>query len=374
MIFTINGQYLSKGLNIIASSLSTRVNLTILNNILIEALESRVKITATDLETATSFIMPAKIETEGVATVPARSFIDFFNALTGEVKVSVSDNMVKVEGEGNSASFNSQPASDFPVIPDVGESPDLVFDFKDFTQKLSHVIFSSATDQSRPILTGVLFSFTKDQLELVATDSFRLSYEVIKGDFAKIGNERIVIPSSTLSTIIKLTPAGADGEAAQVKMWRLKEGKQVVFEIDSTRIVSKILEGEYPAWEKIVPSAFTTEMKAGREEFLKAVKLSAVFARDSGNIVKLSLKNVKEGEMTLMANTREIGENTSNVPVKIKGPGGEIAFNYRYLADILNILGDEEVSFSMIESLNPGKFSGASSDFFHIIMPVRVQN
>ena len=116
MIFTINGQDLAKGLNIISSSLSTRVNLAILSNILIEASINLIKITATDLETATIFQIPAKIEKDGVATVPARSFIDFFNALSGEVKVSALDNKVLVEGENNSASFNSQPSSDFRLF------------------------------------------------------------------------------------------------------------------------------------------------------------------------------------------------------------------------------------------------------------------
>lgn len=385
MKFNVSQAEFLKGLTLANKSLLTKANLPILSNILVTTTPKQVEIVSTNLETATRVTLNAKVATVGETTILGRAIGEFVQQLDSSSELSfekLGEEAVVVSGNYN-ARFATMDSTEFPAIPKVSGGVEIKIKAKDLAVGIAKVAFCAAQDESRPILTGVLCEITKNNLNLVATDGYRLGFCQVgleKGDQAK--SITFIVPAKALSEVAKIIGelGVIDGESADTNLVTVLISDnltQAVFTVENVEFTSRLIEGEFPAWQKIIPATFATKAAGPKTEFMRVVKMASIFARESGNIIKLNLAPLEKGKATLAVNavTAQVGSASGTIDVTLEGKGGEIAFNYRYLLDVFSVFEQEEFVFEMNESLNPGKITSPSGgdNSFHIIMPVRLQ-
>lgn len=372
MKLTCLQENLSRGLTTVSRSVASRAQLPVLANLLLATEKGRLKLSATNLETGITLWLGAKVEKEGTITIPARILTEFVAALPADkVELVIEDNLLQVTCGGHSARFHGIAASEFPPIPSVGGDEGVLLPEAELRQAISQVVFAAATDEGRPVLTGVLLRFEKNKLDLVATDGYRLSVKKIKADFPAelVKKEQLIVPARALAEVARSLPES--GEKASLRLAVTEEANQAIFVSPEVQVVSRLLEGEFPDFGKIIPDEHQTKVILDREEFTKAVKMAAIFARESANIIRLAFA---KDEIAVSANTAQVGENKSILGAKMTGRPDQIAFNSRYLLDYLGSITSDELSFEMSGALAPGVFHPEGDDsFLHLIMPVRVQ-
>jgi len=360
---------LAKSLSIASRFTSVKAQLPVLGNILLSAKKTKLVISSTNLETSVSISIGAQIKEEGDLTISSRVITDVVtNLSSGTLDLESEKEHLKIKTQNFSSKISGMNASDFPSVPQViNKSESLFLPKNEFVEALSRVIFSASVDETRPTLTGVLFLFQKGLLSLVATDGFRLSQKMLPlKEIAK--SQKVIIPKGVLSELSRL------GDNEEELLFQLKEkDNQVLFGFPDVVLSSRVLEGEYPDFEKIIPKSSAIKLRVDKEELLRAIKLSSVFARDSANIVKLSLG---PDAVKLSAESSQSGSQETLVDAKIEGgtKDFEIAFNYKFLEDVLRALKGEEVLMGFSNSASPGVFlDPKDSDYLHLIMPVKIQ-
>lgn len=384
MKFRLNQQDFSKALIFSGKSLLSKSNLPILSNLLITAEKGKVEILSTNLETATRVTVGGKCDREGKITISGKTLLEFVSQLPPEeVVFEVLGEEVAVTSGSFKARMVTMAAEEFPAIPKIEKGTAFKVEGFVLARCIDEVTFSAAQDEGRPILTGVLWEIEKDKLKMVATDGYRLSFDEITISGPKDFSAKIIVPSRALVEVAKIISEKAGGDERDQKTENMEitvadNQNQINFKIGEIEFTSRLIEGEYPAWQKVIPSSFASRAKISREEFVKIVRIASIFARDGGGIIKLKFevdsKEKSRGLLTISGNAAQVGSSDSQIGVDLSGPGGEIAFNFRYLLDVLSVISADEISFEMVESLNPGKISFSEAPhFFHIIMPVRLQ-
>lgn len=384
----------SKALLTGGKSILPKANLPILSNVLIRSAEDRVEILATNLETATRVTLGGKVDNGGEATVNGRIILDFVSQLPeGEVIIEKLGEELVVSQGTYSARFTTMPVDEFPAIPKIEKGITLEIDCPPFAGGVFRVVFSAAQDEGRPMLTGVLCEVNKNKLKMVATDGYRLSFgEIGTGPLRTGPNLKFNIPAKALGEVAKiivergLAEEGSEKNGKKLSLIVSEGLNQVSFKLpgqdkkEEVEFTSRLIEGEFPNWQKIIPSVFNTKAKIPKDEFVKLVRMASIFAREAGNIVKLKLEPAangvgKRGKFSVSATSVQTGSSDVASEVEIEGKGGEIAFNYRYLLEVLATVSGNEVYFEMNESLNPGRITteDPKDSSFHIIMPVRLQ-
>lgn len=362
---------LQKKLPIINRAISSRSQLPVLLNLLLEAKEGKLKISSTDLEVGIETKIPANIEEEGGITVPAKIFSELINSLPSEkITLQTKDNSIAVLSTKTKSSFQTISREEFPKLYEETGKEIIEIEKEALIKSFTKVVFAASLDTGRPALSGILVKRENDGLLLVATDGYRLSlnrYKIKFQDKEETLNKQLLIPARVIREIIF-----AKEQDGKVKIYISEKNNQVVFELEETVLVSRLIEAEFPVYEKIIPSNHTTRFIFDREEMQKAVKMSAIFARETANIVKFSVKNNK---VTISANMPSVGENTVEVDVETTGDETEIAFNAKYILDVLTNIEEEQMVFEANGPLSPGVFKiKGDPSFLHIIMPIRVQN
>ena len=380
MKFKISQSDFSKTLSAASRSILTKANLPILSNVLISASRNKLEILSTNLETATKASISCKTEIEGKITIPGRTLLEFISQLPeGEVTFEKLGEEVLVSTKGYNARIPTIAPEEFPAIPKIEKGYEVKIKTEDFVKGVDEVAFCAAQDEGRPILTGVLCEFKGGKLSLVATDGYRLSFREIPIEkLPSEKNVKIVVPARAISEVAKVIVENIEGETGDLSLVVANSLNQINFKVANVEFTSRLIEGEFPGWQKIIPSSFTTKARLPKSEFIKLVRIAAIFARDSGNIVRLKLESAgasKKGALTVLSSAAQVGSTDAQIEAEMTGKGGEIAFNFRYLLEVLSIIGGEEVNFEMIESLNPGRITATDEkdSFFHIIMPVRLQ-
>lgn len=360
---------LAKAIGTAARFASTRAQLPILGNILISAHKTKVIVSSTNLEVSVSVSVGAKVTEEGEISVPAKVVSELVDNLPKEaLDISSEKEQLKVSASGFASTVLGINTADFPKIPSsVSREKSIAMPKADLTKALSQVSFATSVDETRPVLTGVLFIFGAKNLSLVATDGFRLSRKNIKVDHSG-GESRVILPKMVLSELSR------SGEGDEV-LFELKEKeKQAIFGLGDTILASRLLEGEYPDFEKIIPKKGTCEILVDKEELMRAVKLASIFARDGANIVKI--KVLKES-LKISAESGSSGSQEAKVEAKITNSETgefEISFNFRFLEDFLHSVVGEEVKMEFSGPNSPGLFTDTSDpSYLHLIMPVKVQ-
>lgn len=374
MHFWILKENLYKALTIVGRNISSKPQLPVLSNILLQAENGQLKITTTNMDLGIIITTPAKIEKTGEITVPGKLLTEFVSMLSADkVEFMLEGTNLLVKTDKNQASFSTISASDFPASPTF-TPPKNTFLFKKIKDAITRTVFAASIDEGRPVLTGVKTTLQNGKMTLTATDGYRLSQEHV--DIPGKNEElKINLPAHTLSEVVRIAQ---ELKSEEIGFSVIENKNQAIFNLPGATVFTRIIDGEFPNIEKIIPAGFKTRATIDRDQFAQAVKTASLFARGAANIIKIKIE--KEG-LRLSANTPQVGQNEDFVEAKIEGEESEIAFNYRFLLDLLANFPDESLVFESSGPLNPGVFrplpaqvgSKPTPSFFHIIMPVRVQ-
>lgn len=364
---------LHKGLTIASRFVASRVQLPVLSNVLLATEKGRLKISATNLEAGVSVWVGANIVKEGSLTVPSRLLTEYVASLpAGKVELQVKESKLELESGSFRADFQGLSAGEFPALPKTDEKNSLCLSVKLLSETISQVAFAAAADEGRQILTGVLFLVKEGELQVVATDGYRLSLKKIKAE--KELTERselksgLILPAKTLNEVVRLV---SDMTEETVRLSITPESNQVVFGLDEATVASRLIEGDFPDFAKIIPGKGSGVVEIDTEELTRAVKMAAIFARESSNIVRLK---AEKSSLKISSNSSQAGGNVSEIEAKIEGKFEGIAFNSRYLLDYLATVSAERLCLEVSGPLHPGVFTSPKDpSFLHLIMPVRVQ-
>lgn len=363
---------LNKSLTIASRSISTKVQLPILANILLKTDQNRLQISATNLETGIVLWLGAKIIGEGEISIPAKTLSEIVSSLSaGTIDLETEGNNLKLSSDRYNAVLNGIPASEFPKFPSVSEESLMAFPSEKLIEGINQVAFAAAADEGRPVLTGVLLKIEEKKLSLIATDGYRLSVKVIETESQIKETKSLLLPAKTLMEVGRII-ADSKTEGGQIiQVGHAKEQNQTIFVFPEIKLFSRVIEGEFPDYEKIIPKTSSLKVILDKEEFNRAVKLVSVFAKDSSNIIRFK---INKESMEISANSPQVGENKFSLGAKIEGEEMEIAFNFRFLQGFLGAVAGNEVSLELNGSLNPAVFRSVGDEsFLHVIMPVRLQ-
>lgn len=370
MKFKILQDDFSKYLNTALRFTNSKMQLPVLGNILLKTEKGRLYIKATNLETSVVITAGAKVESEGEITMPARVIAEIVaNLNAGQIDVEVDKEKMAISNANFKSVISGMNTSDFPKIADKISTNSIQMSSQELSQTLRNVLPAVSSDETRPILTGVLVVLDKNGATFVGTDGFRLSKKTVKLQ----NNEetrRFVLPKNTIAEIVRLS---SDSENVD---FALKESdNQVVFAFPNLVLASRIIDGEFPDFERIIPKQSEITVKCDKEEMLRAVKLASIFARESANVIKISFPG--DG-LHIQAESSKSGSENFNLEAKIEGAiskGFTIAFNYRFVEEFLTITSSDEVVFKLNDANSPSVFlDPQDAGFLHIIMPIRLQS
>jgi len=368
MVVRVLQENLLRALTRTGRILSTKPQLPIVQNVLLQTEGGRLRVVATNLETTESVWIGGKIEQEGSACVPARLLAELAMTLPPQpVLLSAQGQELVVQSGGIRASIPGVSPKEFPPVSRLDKHAGNAIGKNTLVSSVSLVLFAAATDDGRPVLTGVRFHTEGGETTVVATDGYRLSRKTI--DAPSKTPLEMIAPARALGEFVKISQE--EKEVEEVFVTKTGDG-QLGFAVGDTELATRLIDGEYPNVDKIVPSGFTMRALLGKEEVARAVKSAAIFSRDNANIVRLIFENQT---LTVVGESAQAGKNEVQLSAKIDGDGGEIAFNSRFLLDFLANFSEEEFLFEMTGSLNPGVFKPVKDDsFLHIIMPVRTSS
>ncbi|NCF75026.1 MAG: DNA polymerase III subunit beta [Xanthomonadaceae bacterium] len=378
---------LNKGLLIISNITGKNPNLPILNNILIKAKNNIITLSATNLEIGINCIIRGKIEKEGSFTVPARNFLDYISLISkNQVILELKDNKLEVSNSNFKSKFKGETTDDFPTIPKIKRQSKYTIKLEDMKSAISNVIFASTVISSRPEISGVLFNFNSDKkkLTLAATDSYRLAEKKINLIDISGKNEKIIIPIKTLQEVVRIIGLIKDIDQEDKKQKTiniyLSGDGQVLFTFpdpkigteDSIELVSRVIEGNYPEYQEIIPKSHNTKILVEKNNLIKIVKAGSLFTESGVNSIKLEFFE-KDNEITVFSANSQTGENLSKLQAKIEGEDNSIVLNYRYLLEGLqNINGDIAVLEIINKDVPCLLKSIDKDDYIYIIMPIRL--
>ena len=365
---------LSKGLAVVGRAVATRAVLPITNNVLIATEGSRLRLAATNLEIAISCWIPATIEKEGTVTIPARLLTDFVNSLpSGRIDMALSprSRSLELRCARHEAHISGLDPADFPAIPKITDGMNVKVKPGDLRLAINQVGFAAASEESRPVLTGVHAEFEGEQLTLAAADGFRLA--VRKVSLAKVVDTKmaIIIPSRSLTELNRLISEQEEPLELTVN----SQKSQVLFRLRNVEMVSQLIQGTFPNYSQLIPKSYSTRAVIKLAEFLRATKSASIFARDGSGIVRLQImpKDGK-GKIAISARAEEIGDNLGEVDATVEGEEAKIAFNSKYLMDVLGVIAKEEVALETTTSSSPGVIRPVGDEsYLHVVMPMFVQ-
>lgn len=369
MKFTILQPVLLKSINQVSRIVGSRTTLPVLSNILIKASKGKVLFSSTDLEVAITAHAVCKVEADGEITVPARLFSDFI-ANNNDQSIDfelLKNNQLKLKSDHYQASIAGISAEEFPTIPTLPKELYCSIAKDDLIDAIKKVVSASASDETRPVLAGVYFDFKGKLLTLAATDSYRLAE--YKLDLEKeVEEKKFIVPTRTMTEVLRLI--SNLGEETNIGLSSTEN--QVAFKIGETEVVSRLIEGAYPNYAQIIPASSKIKISADLGSFSKAVKISALFAKNISNNIQIEAKS---GKLLISSINSEIGESKADVDAKITGGDLKIVFNARYIIDILSVISGDTLELSFNDEMSPGVVRiPETPNYLYIIMPLRVND
>jgi len=373
MKVTVSQPSLAHGISIVSRAVAPRSTLQVLSNILVASDEGRLRLSATNLELGITSWIGAKIDEEGSITVPARTFGDLVATLPMEQVSLTLDNQTLTVRCGTSVTeIKGIDAQEFPPLPAPDPSHGIQINTADLKDMIQQVVFAASTDEARPVLMGVLLSLTDGQITLAAADGFRISER--KAALAQAVSQPLsaIIPARAMSELARL----ATDADQTVTMIVTPQRSQVIFRLKDVEVVSQLIDGNYPDYRQVVPRSFKTRTVVSTSSLLKACKQAEIIAREGSNVVRLNIKPAGElqpGTVELKAQTEETGANENNVEASIEGQPLLIAFNVKYLREVLDTIKTPNVSLETGVSNSPGLIRPVGDDqFIHVIMPMHL--
>ncbi len=362
MKLQVTQENLNKALNSVARVASSRSTLPILANVLIKTDNNLLTVSATNLNIAITHSIGAKVTTKGSITVPAKLMQEFISSLpNGIINLELNGTKLKLETDKYNSIINGIISEDYPVMPSINNKNNWKISSLTLKEALSQVIFTASSDETRPILTGILFSVINNNLYLVATDSYRLAEKkVIKLDHEM----NILIPASSTHDLLRILP---DNDTEVLITY---DENQIKFKINEIELLTRLLNGTYPDYKQLIPKQFSTSAVLKKTDLLNVVKVSSLFARENAGSIKIEV-NKEDSTLSVKSIASQIGENTASAEAKINN-SGEITINARYLLEALNAIPGEIVEFSFNGKLEPTIIKDPKkTDYNHIIMPLK---
>ena len=366
MKLQVTQENLNKALGIVARVASARGTLPILANVLIKTVDNRLSISATNLDIAITQHIGAKVAEEGAITVPARLMQDFISSLpSGVIELRLEDNKLHITTDQYQSVVNGVMADDFPVMPAISASSEQsrtwTINASVFKKGLQQVIMAASSDESRPVLTGVLLRTTEGKLYAASTDSYRLAEKNLGTNKQDV---KLLIPATAIQDLLRIL--GDYDESVQVT----HDDQQILFQANDVDLVARLIEGKYPDYRKLIPSDFAVKARVKRADLVNVTKVSSLFARESAGSVTINVDEAKN-ELSIRSVASQLGENTAAATGTITGTGS-ITLNSRYLLDALHAFNSDEVEFCFNGKLEPTLLRDpGSDDYVHIIMPLK---
>jgi len=372
---TTQQEALQRGLTTVGRAVATRSTLPQTSHVFVATDEGRLRLAATNLEIAITAWVPGAVEEEGAITIPARLLTEFIASLPAvEVSLTVAarSRQAQIVAARNEATISGMDADDFPPIPVITEGESIRLEPQALREAVDHTVLVGATDESRPVLTGVHLKIDEGRITMAASDGLRLArYDM---DIAESPSEplEIIVPRAGMTELARLLSDEEDPVTLAVNPGR----SQVLFRLTDVELTAQLIQGTYPSYDQLIPQEFQTQAVVDASEFLREVRTAAVFARDGSGIVRLVMApgDGGPGRLTLSARAEEQGEHQGEMDAQVEGEEARIAFNSRYLQDVLQVLGSGQVALESTGPSNPGVFRPVGREnYVHVIMPMFVQ-
>ncbi len=365
MKVTLTRENFQKGLSAVAATIPTRTTLPVLSNILVETVEDRLRVRGTDLDISVSVQTPAEVERQGAITVPAKKIADIAKELP--------DQPVQLQSEGGRVSvvcgkarfrLNSLPSDEYPSFPEIPFEKGWKLRSGELQRLSTHTSFAVSSEETRPVLNGVLWQLRGDEMRMVATNGHRLAKMAVKVGGAASGEDDLIVPPKALQQVERLFDAEDELEIA-------KSESHLGFRSERTEVYTRLIEGPYPNYEQVLPKDHDKECVADRAELTAAIRRVAIVASDQTHRVKLSFSPENLG---LAVQTPDLGEAEDEMPVAYTGSPLEIGFNAQYLLDVLRYIGSDEVKITLSAPERPATFQpvGSEDDYITLVMPLRL--
>ncbi len=363
MKFSCTQENLSRALNIVSHVASKNVSLPILNNVLITTENGIIKLTTTNLEIGINCQVRGKIEKEGKITVQAKLLSDYINSLPNErIDLEVEGDNLKIKCGKAQTTVKGSSTEEFPLIPKVEKNNSFQLKVNNFKKAITQVIYAAATDESRPEISGAFLKGGDKEIILAATDSYRLAEKKVKTEKGNEG-EGVIVPARTLMELNRILTDDIESINFFINE------NQILFVFDGIEMVSRLIEGQYPEYQQIIPSEGKTKVELNTQEFIKMVKTTSLFCKAGINDISLEVKGDK---IIVSASNSQLGENISSLDVKVEGEDNNIVFNYRYLLDGLSSIDTEDLILELTDNTSPGLIKPKGlDDYIYIIMPIR---
>ncbi len=375
MKISVSQPNLAQALSVVSHAVSTRSTLTILENILITTEQDRICLSGTNLELGLRYWIPAQIDEPGSITVPAKLFTDLVNTMpadTVSLALNETNQTVTVRCQKLVTDIRGIEASEFPPMPEFDASQAVSFDMTELKKTINQVAFAAAVDDNRPVLHGVKMSVNDNVLAMAATDGFRIAIKKIVLSEALDAPLSAIIPAAALRELARI--AGPNDKTVSMVFC---EGKtQVIFHLETAELISSLIAGEFINYEAIVPTSFKTSIVISTAALQSACSQAGVIARANKNLIKLDIKAASEGEpgrIIIMTQAEQSGGSQENViEANVDGDGLQIAFNVRYLKDVLGVIETPNVYLRTNATMAPAMLSPVDDtvDYKYVIMPM----
>ena len=354
---------LAQKLGVVSRAVSTRASVQILSGVLLRAEGGRLHLAATDMELSLRSSLDAQIEGEGAVVVPGRLLVDLVRLLPGDevtFEHRAEEGVIHVTSGPSDASLHTYAAEDFPRLPDLDTVGTFTVARESLLETVARVARSASRDESRPVLTGILVRFEQGKLVMAATDSYRLSVKEtpLEGQAPEL---EAIIPARALAELGRIAQSGETVELGVHE-------NQVVFAADDVWLTSRRIDGQFPNYKQLLPESFEHDVPVARAELLAVVRRVAVMAQRNS---PLRLR-FAEGELTVSAQTQDVGEAREALPVQFSGEPLEIGFNAEFLREGIESVTTDEIQLRLISPLRPGLITAEGDDFWYLIMPIRL--
>src|SRR4026209_805912 len=376
MKVTVLQENLARGLGTVAKAVSPRSTLPVLANVLIASDEGRLRLSATNLEMGITCWIPARIDEEGSSTVPARTFVDLVTTLPSDqvlLKLDPQTQTLNVRGGTSTNDIKCIDAQEFPPLPVPDFDGAVQINVGDCREMIHQVVFAASSDEARPVLMGVLIQVDKDKLTMAAADGFRLSVRKAVLSTPSAGSVSAIVPAQALKELARVA-TDADEPIYMV----LPKGRgQVVFRVKDVEVVSQLIDGTFPDYQQIIPRSYKSRTLVSTSSLLKACKQAEIFAREGSNVARLNIKSaqgeMQPSEVEISATSEETGKNETIVEATVDGSGVLIAFNVKFLREVLEVVRTPNVALETSAPNAPGVVKPVGDDqFLHVIMPMHL--
>ncbi|MDQ2973722.1 MAG: DNA polymerase III subunit beta [bacterium] len=363
MKLQVTKENLNRAVSAVARIASSRNSLPILANLLIKTVDNRLVIAATNLDIAITEKIGAKISEPGSLTVPARLLQDFVaNLPDGVVELEADDFRLRVSADKYKSTINGMSAEEYPVMPALQAGKSFSLPSLELKKALSQTVYAASSDDSRPVLTGVYLHTHEGKLYIVATDSYRLAEASLGASKTEV---MVLIPASSFQELARVM-----GDHTSDEVVVTFDEQQVRFTVGDVEIITRLIEGNYPDYRRLIPANFSTQAEVSRNELLNITKVASLFAREAAGSIQISI-NEKDSSLDVKSIASQLGENNSSIEAKAEG-SGTVTLNSRYLLDALNSYAGDTVKFCMNGKLEPCLVIDPSSDkALQIVMPVK---